>query len=1133
MPSPLFPVYINQTKLIWKPDTGSPLNIISKEHFRTIDDHALIKLKSVEGEKILAANNSEIRFVGKFEANLSCNDTSVQQLIYVQDDEFQRHPLLSEAALLELGLICYHPGITVVNTVNVDKSTEVSKILQRFSKVFTGIGSLVDFEADILLDPEAKPFFHRARPIPIHLRQKAEERLKKFVEQKVLRPLPPGVPVKYCSTLFVIPKPNKPTDIRIVANFVPLNKYISRGNVVPGIRPEDLLVKLHGMKIFAKLDLNSAYHQIRLSKRASELCLVSTFMGIFQYLTLPQGLKTSGEIFDERIAIVLSNCNQTVSFRDDILIGGKDLNDLLKELCKVLNALKNANLTCDPEKTVIGVPEIKFFGQIFNSQGTKPDPSKIDAIKNAKLPPTPKALVSYLAMVQYNSCYIPRFAELSVPLRIIAKNPPESFKYSQKEIDCFTQLQKQLCTNVINYSFDSKLQTFLFCDAGKLNHEPNKRGGLSAILTQKYKNDNNNEKNFRIVHCASRIFSDVESRWSQIELESLAIRWGADRFRFYLEGCTFIIYSDCKPLIPIFQNLPPNSPPRILRQVLAIQDLDYTPVHLPGAKNLADFCSRDPVECTQNLEDFEITDALEASLVRSVRLSSVPISLDKIREETRSDPVLTILTKRIELNDWSKHKKNPLVKPYLSSAQDLYVLDGMVFKDNLILVPENIREKVTKMVHSLAHTGKTNAQNLMSTYFWFPNVTAFMEAEVALCQTCQIVTDNHQKEPLGISPTPTRPFEVVSADFKGPLKDSNYALVIIDLFSRWADVAFVSTTSYRAIKLPLLKFFAHWGHPEIFKTDNGPPFNSEEFKSFLQNMGIKHVTSTPLHPEGNAEVETFMRMLKKSIEISNVEKTDYKEEVIQMLKIKRCTPHPAHGYPPHTVVTGWKMNPGMFTGTHPKMQYMLMDIQERMNIKNKIEHSKTKTKARYDAQKNVMARDIRPGDLVWVKLTTNRKEKDLYRIVKVTGPQVLIKNTTNGKTFKRHKNRITRYLENDVKKGPDDLVPVVSEEFSEGPEDETDEEIQEDHDQEGVQERAHGEHVQPPQRPIRPPVHREVRFRPNVDVAIYDREQPMRTRSQGPAPTFPNVMAAPLETSARERAEAQNILQAAEPHQPQ
>ena len=127
------------------------------------------------------------------------------------------------------------------------------------------------------------------------------------------------------------------------------------------------------------------------------------------------------------------------------------------------------------------------------------------------------------------------------------------------------------------------------------------------------------------------------------------------------------------------------------------------------------------------------------------------MDIDRIREETCNDPILELLKRRIERQDFSKHKKNPLLKPYLSSALDLYVLDDMVFKENLILVPERLREAVTKMVHQMANTGKTNAQKLMLSYFWFPNLTAFMEAEVALCETCQRIRDSPKRASWNIS----------------------------------------------------------------------------------------------------------------------------------------------------------------------------------------------------------------------------------------------------------------------------------------------------------------------------------------------------------------------------------------------
>ena len=62
--------------------------------------------------------------------------------------------------------------------------------------------------------------------------------------------------------------------------------------------------------------------------------------------------------------------------------------------------------------------------------------------------------------------------------------------------------------------------------------------------------------------------------------------------------------------------------------------------------------------------------------------------------------------------------------------------------------------------------------------------------------------------------------------------------------------------------------------------------------------------------------------------------------------------------------------------------------------------------------------------------------------------------------------------------------------------------------------------------PVQPPPPRVVRFNPLANVAVYDDVHPMRTRSHGPALEIPNVMRQPLETSIRERAEAQTILDA-------
>jgi transposase InsO family protein len=43
--------------------------------------------------------------------------------------------------------------------------------------------------------------------------------------------------------------------------------------------------------------------------------------------------------------------------------------------------------------------------------------------------------------------------------------------------------------------------------------------------------------------------------------------------------------------------------------------------------------------------------------------------------------------------------------------------------------------------------------------------------------------------------------------------------------------------------------------PIIYKTDNGPPFNSNDFASLAKRLGFKHRLITPYWPRANGEVE--------------------------------------------------------------------------------------------------------------------------------------------------------------------------------------------------------------------------------------------------------------------------------------
>ena len=62
-----------------------------------------------------------------------------------------------------------------------------------------------------------------------------------------------------------------------------------------------------------------------------------------------------------------------------------------------------------------------------------------------------------------------------------------------------------------------------------------------------------------------RSLTETEQRYSQTELEALAVFFGCEHFRLFLDEIHFTIYSDHKPLISIFENPNSHCPARLER----------------------------------------------------------------------------------------------------------------------------------------------------------------------------------------------------------------------------------------------------------------------------------------------------------------------------------------------------------------------------------------------------------------------------------------------------------------------------------------------------------------------------------------------------------------------------------------
>jgi len=115
---------------------------------------------------------------------------------------------------------------------------------------------------------------------------------------------------------------------------------------------------------------------------------------------------------------------------------------------------------------------------------------------------------------------------------------------------------------------------------------------LGAVLRQRQP-----DGSLRPIAYASRVLTETEQRYAQIEKEALAVTWACERFQDYLIGTQFRVETDHKPLVLLLSSKALDAVPvRVQRFRLRLMRFRYSISHVPGRElNAADTLSRAPV----------------------------------------------------------------------------------------------------------------------------------------------------------------------------------------------------------------------------------------------------------------------------------------------------------------------------------------------------------------------------------------------------------------------------------------------------------------------------------------------------------------------------------------------------------
>ena len=815
----------------------------------------------------------------------------------------------------------------IATTNNVQPETQ--ELLEKHQPLFTGTGHLKNCEIHLEIDEAVTPVAQPARRIPNSLKQVVNAKLEEMRKQGIIEKVEGATP--WLSPLVIIPK--KCGDVRLVVDMRKANTALKRRRIqIPTVN--EILQKMQGATVFTELDLSQGCLQLSL---APESHFITAFPtpddGPHQFTRLVMGACPSSEYFHEKIHELLREIPKCENISDNIWLWSKDLPTHLTHLEKLLITLQANGLTLKLPKCSFAQPEINVFGHIVSANGIRPDPKKIDAITQAPHPKCASEVRSFLGLTNYCSRYIPNYSTITQPLRELTKSNA-TFKWNEAEETAFQKL-KTISSAPVLAHYNLNAPTKLVVDASPWV--------VGAILLQQQL-----DTNYRPVAHGSRSLTNTEVKYGHIEKEALPLVYGCEHFHMYLYGRKFELETDHKPLEYILQPKASKPPPaRIERWQLRWQEYDFNVVYRPGSQNLVDSLSRlTPRQQPPNRNN--CADRYVNLLTQ--HMSPRAIDTEEIRSASTSDPELQLVRKCIMDN--TLHK---LPSAFKGISSEICVTNDIVLRGTRIVLPKALRSRAMKIAHE-DHAGVTRCKHRLRSKLWWPGMDRDIETHVKCCHPCEVTSQPSPPTPIHSTPLPNGPWEYLALDICGPFPTGEYALVLIDYYSRWAEVEITTTTTSARILKWLDSVFATHGYPVTLQTDNAKYFTSAEFRDTLKAWGIKPRTVTEYWPQANGLVERFNKILLKFIHASLAEGRNWKKSIPTMLQNYRTTPHRTTGKTPALLLMNRELRTKM-----PSIQQTLNNPIST-DVKKTDADSKQKSKSLADKKRRATPHQFKKGE---------------------------------------------------------------------------------------------------------------------------------------------------------------------------
>ena len=617
--------------------------------------------------KLESVNGKQIDIYGYVDFELKLNNSIHKEEVVLCRDVKDNEMYLSLGACRSLNIVHRdfpQPIDKIENVAGnnraVDSDQDKESFFREFSQVFepeSGLPVMSGEPMRIELLPDAQPYcMNGVRPVPYSIREETRKEIKRMEELGIIEPVG-DEPCEWCHPMVVVAKPKG--GVRINVDLTHLNSQVSR-TIHHAKTPFDAVSEIvEGAKYFTVCDALKGYWQVELEEESRHFTTFYTPWGRFRFRRAPMGFISAGDSYNWRGDKAIEGLERTHKIVDDVLIASRSYEEHLEDVHKFLEVCKNNNITLSKQKLQFAKTEVKFAGFIVSEEGFQSDPDKVKAISSFPRPGNITQLRSFMGLVNQLGSFSSEISSVAYPLRELLRKRNE-FVWLDSHQKAFDNVKKCLSEPPVLANFDPKKETRLETDASRLH-------GLGFMLLQ------NHDGQWKLVLCGSRFLADVETRYSMIELEALAIKYAMKKCHLYLYGLPrFEVITDHRPLLPIFNSYHlsqvDNAKIQGIKADLQCQYQFVLKWRASKEHMIADCLSRAPVD-----DPCEDTDLLGQSIAvviscvyDDLQADQVDLKIEELRQVAKLDEDYQGLIKEV-LRDFKKVNKACLL--LISSRQ--------------------------------------------------------------------------------------------------------------------------------------------------------------------------------------------------------------------------------------------------------------------------------------------------------------------------------------------------------------------------------------------------------------------------------------------------------------------------------